>query len=151
MLGAVADGGAGFVVMHMQGTPETMQDDPRYDDVVDDVSDALVAGLDAARRAGVDEGALLADPGIGFGKTAAHNLELLSALPTLARRVGVPLVVGASRKRFLAAYSAGGDAADRDDATLATSVWSFARGARMVRVHDVVGSVAAARVMEARA
>src|SRR5262249_44119594 len=101
VLAAVADHDAGFLAMHMQGTPKTMQVDPHYTDVVREVGDYLLERLDAARAAGVRDDALLADPGIGFGKTVQHNLELLAALPALATRVGVPLCIGASRKSFL--------------------------------------------------
>src|SRR5437763_1599753 len=81
--------------------------------------------------------ALLADPGIGFGKTTAHNLQLLAGLPQLAVRVGVPLLVGASRKTFLGRLTGNAPVDDREDATLATTVWAFEHGARVVRVHDV--------------
>jgi len=119
-----------------------MQDDPRYDDVVAEVGDFLVDRLEAARAAGVDDGALAADPGIGFGKTTDHNLTLLAHLDELVERVGVPVVVGPSRKRFLGALTA--DVAgsigppppdERDDATLAVVVWALEHGARVVRVH----------------
>src|SRR5207253_1863027 len=96
LLPVVADHDAGFVAMHMRGTPATMQDDPRYDDVVREVGDYLLARLDAARAAGVRGDALIADPGIGFGKTMEHNLQLLAKLPELAARIGVPILIGAS-------------------------------------------------------
>jgi dihydropteroate synthase len=148
MLGVVADHDAGFVAMHMQGTPATMQDDPRYDDVEREVGDFLLARLDAARVAGVRDDALLADPGIGFGKTIDHNLALLRALPSLAARVGVPLVVGASRKTFLGTLTGGAPVDDREDATLAVSVWAFDAGVRVVRVHDVAPTARAARLLD---
>jgi dihydropteroate synthase len=153
MFGVVADAGAGIVLMHMQGDPRTMQDDPRYDDVVDDVSAFLVERLEAARTAGVPEDALCADPGIGFGKLKHHNLALLARLPELVARVGVPVLVGTSRKAFLGAVIAaasGHDApppAARDDATLASAVWALDRGASIVRVHDVRPVVDAARLL----
>lgn len=153
MFGVVADAGAGIVLMHMQGDPRTMQQDPRYDDVVDDVSAFLVARLEAARAAGLPDDALCADPGIGFGKLAHHNLALLARLPELVTRVGVPVLVGTSRKAFLGAIVAaasGRDApppAERDDATLATAVWALDRGASVVRVHDVRPVVDAARLL----
>jgi dihydropteroate synthase len=142
MLPLVASRGAGFVVMHMQGEPRTMQHDPHYDDVVTEVGDFLEDRLGVARAAGIATDALCADPGIGFGKTARHNLELLARLPELVARVDVPLLVGTSRKTFLGAVVAG-DAAPvpppeaRDDATLATACWSVDHGARVLRVHDV--------------
>jgi dihydropteroate synthase len=144
ILDVTAAAGAGYVLMHMLGEPRTMQDDPRYGDVVAEVGDFLVERLDAARAAGIAEAALAADPGIGFGKTVEHNLVLLARVRDLCDRVGVPVLVGTSRKRFLGQIVAGvgglgaePSAADRDDATLATVVWAIDRGARIVRVHDV--------------
>jgi dihydropteroate synthase len=154
ILSVVAEAGAGYIAMHMLGEPRTMQDDPRYDDVVREVGDFLVERLDAARAAGISDDALAADPGIGFGKTIEHNLTLLARIPQLCARVGVPLVVGASRKRFLGAIlrdvaGAAGepDAADRDDATLATVVWAADRGASVVRVHDVESAARAVQLL----
>jgi dihydropteroate synthase len=147
MLDVVAEADAGFVAMHMLGTPRTMQDDPRYDDVVREVGDHLVERLDRARAAGVRDEALLADPGLGFGKTFEHNLALLASLGRIVARTRVPLVVGASRKSFLGRLG-GGVPEERDEATLATTVWSFAQGARVVRVHDVAGSARAARLLD---
>jgi dihydropteroate synthase len=147
MLRVVADHDAGFVAMHMQGTPATMQDDPRYDDVVREVGDFLAARLDAARAAGVRDDALLADPGIGFGKTTEHNLTLLAQLPALGERLGVPIVVGASRKGFLGRLTADAPVDDREEATLAVTTWAFDAGARVVRVHEVAPSVRAARLL----
>jgi dihydropteroate synthase len=149
MLPLVADAGAGYVAMHMRGTPRTMQDDPRYDDVVREVGDHLAARVAAAAAAGVAREAILADPGIGFGKTAGHNLALLAALPEIAARAGVPLVVGASRKSFVGRVLGDLPVHERDEATLALSVWCFERGAAVVRVHDVAGSVRAARLLDA--
>ncbi|HSO95983.1 MAG TPA: dihydropteroate synthase [Acidimicrobiia bacterium] len=143
LLEVVADRGAGYVAMHMLGEPRTMQDDPRYTDVVAEVGDFLLDRLDAARAVGVPDAALAADPGIGFGKTPAHNLALLAQLRDLCDRVDVPVLVGASRKRFLGEllHAAGGtDNADldaRDDATLAAVVWAVDHGARILRVHAV--------------
>jgi dihydropteroate synthase len=155
MFGVVADTGAGMVLMHMQGDPRTMQEDPRYDDVVDDVTSFLVGRLEAARAAGVRDDALCVDPGIGFGKLARHNLALLAGLPRLVERVGVPVLVGPSRKSFLGAVIAAATGTGtpppeaRDDGTLATVVWSIDRGARVVRVHDVRPAVDAARLLHA--
>jgi dihydropteroate synthase len=151
MLRVVADHEAGFVAMHMQGTPATMQDEPHYDDVVREVGDFLLARLDAARAAGVRDDALLADPGIGFGKTLDHNLALLAALPVLVARLGVPVLVGASRKTFLGTLTGGAPVDDREEATLAASVWAFDAGARVVRVHDAAPSARAARLLEVMA
>ena len=151
LLGVVAGAGAGLVLMHMQGEPRTMQVAPHYDDVTREVADFLVARLDVARAAGVRVDALIADPGIGFGKTGGHNLELLARLDHLIAAVGVPLMVGASRKGFLGALTGTTRAADRDDATIATTVWSFTQGARIVRVHDVATSARVARLLDVMA
>jgi dihydropteroate synthase len=142
--------------MHMQGEPRTMQADPRYDDVVAQVGDFLAERIEVARTAGVAEGALAADPGIGFGKTVEHNLRLLAGLPSLAERVGVPVLVGTSRKTFVAkvlarAGTASGDLPvdQREEGTLATVVWAVERGASIVRVHDVLPAVRAVRLLDA--
>jgi dihydropteroate synthase len=151
-----ARAGAAYVAMHMRGTPRTMQDAPHYDDVVGEVCGELQVRVAHALASGIDARALLADPGIGFAKTASHNLALLRALPELATRVGVPIMVGTSRKSFLARITADDtmEARDdtmvaRDDATLATTVWCFEQGAALVRVHDVAGSRRAVALLEA--
>ena len=141
---AAAAPGVSWVAMHMRGEPRTMQDDPRYVDVVTEVCEFLVGRAEAAQAAGVDE--VWIDPGIGFGKTAEHNLSLLRHLCTLVG-TGFPVVVGTSRKRFLG--GAGPD--DRLEASLATAVHAMACGARMVRVHDVRPTVEAARLIGAAA
>jgi len=148
MLALVADTGAAYVVMHMRGTPATMQEAAHYSDVVGEVGDELRTRVDRARAAGIDSRAILADPGLGFAKTAEHNVALLRALPTIAARVGVPLVVGTSRKSFLARIVGADERAARDDATLATTVWCFEQGAALVRVHDVAGSRRAVELLE---
>jgi dihydropteroate synthase len=151
MLDVVGAAGAAYIAMHMQGEPRTMQAHPHYDDVVGEVSAFLGERLDAARAAGVADDALMADPGIGFGKTLEHNLELLASLPELIAAVGVPVLVGTSRKAFLGRIIDESDPAARDDATLATVVWALERGATMVRVHDVRAAVQAAAVLGAMA
>jgi dihydropteroate synthase len=139
---------AGLIVMHMKGRPPDMQRDPRYDDVVREVSDSLVAAASLARSAGVEE--VYIDPGIGFGKTREHNLALLAGLDRLVA-TGWPVVVGTSRKSFLGAISAPDDeplpAEERFEASLATAVWAMAAGVAMVRVHDVRATHDAARVV----
>jgi dihydropteroate synthase len=153
ILEVVARAGAGYVAMHMLGEPRTMQDDPRYDDVVGEVGDFLTERLGAARVAGIADAALAADPGIGFGKTLRHNLELLARLGELAARVEVPVLVGSSRKRFIGAVL-GRDGPDlppgeREEGTLATVVYAFDRGARIVRVHEARPAAQAVRLLEA--
>jgi dihydropteroate synthase len=140
MFAAVAAAGAGLVVMHMRGEPRTMQHDPHYDDVVVEVGDFLVDRLARARDAGIASESLCADPGLGFGKTGSHNLELLARLRELVARVDVPVLIGPSRKAFIARVL-GDDLVARDDGTLATAVWAVDHGARIVRVHDA-GAVA---------
>jgi dihydropteroate synthase len=149
MLATVADAGVGYVVMHMQGEPRTMQADPHYDDVVDEVGRFLVARRDACRVAGIPDDALAVDPGIGFGKTVRHNLELLAALPELARVAEAPVVVGTSRKSFLGRLVGGAPADARDDATLATVAWAIDRGAAIVRVHEVKRAARTAALLAA--
>lgn len=148
MLDAVAAADAGFVAMHRRGTPRTMQQHTEYTDVAVEVTDHLTARLAAARAAGVRDDALLADPGIGFAKDAAQNVELLARVDELVATLGVPIAVGASRKSFLAPLLDGLAPESRDDPTLATSVWAFLRGVRVVRVHDVAASVRAARFLD---
>jgi len=156
ILGTTADAGAGYVAMHMQGEPRTMQVDPHYEAVVAEVGDFLVVRLDVARAAGIAEGALAADPGIGFGKTVEHNLLLLAGLGALVARVQVPVVVGTSRKAFIGKLLARATGSpqqlsvdQRDEGTLATVVWAVERGASMVRVHDVTGAARAVRLRSA--
>ena len=151
MLGVVADARCGYVAMHRRGEPRTMQVDPTYGDVTREVTAFLADRLEAARGAGVGDDALMADPGIGFGKTLEHNLALLAHLPELIAGVGVPVLVGTSRKAFLGRIVDEDDPAARDDATLATVVWSLERGATMVRVHDVRAAVQGAAVLGALA
>ncbi len=126
---------AGLVLMHMQGTPRTMQASPSYDDVVDDVKAFLAERIEVAVSAGVDEERIWLDPGIGFGKTLAHNTELLHRLAEL-RQLGRPLVIGTSRKSFIGKIDGSG-ADDRLGGTIASSVLAAAEGADVLRVHDV--------------
>ncbi len=131
-----------------------MQAAAHYDDVVAEVCHELGARVSHALDAGIDGRALLADPGIGFAKTAEHNVALLHALAEIATRVGVPVLVGTSRKSFLARIvaddrGAADDSTDaRDDSTLATTVWCFEQGAALVRVHDVASSRRAVALLE---
>jgi dihydropteroate synthase len=136
--------GVGWIAMHMRGEPSTMQDDPRYDDVLAEVREYLVARAEEARAAGVDE--VWIDPGFGFGKTVEHNLALLHRLGELAA-TGFPVVAGTSRKGFLGALTGGAPVDDRLEASLATAVVAAANGASMVRVHDVAHHVRAMRIV----
>jgi dihydropteroate synthase len=147
MFATVATAAAGLVVMHMRGEPRTMQQAPHYDDVVVEVGDFLVDRLATARAAGIPTAALCADPGLGFGKTGAHNLELLARLREVVERVDVPVLVGPSRKSFIARV-VGDDLVARDDGTLATAVWAVDHGARMVRVHDAGAAADALRLLD---
>ena len=143
-----ADRGAGLVLMHMLGNPRTMQDDPTYEDVVDEVKAFLAGRIEAALAAGVDEERIWLDPGIGFGKNLGHNLELLRRLGEL-RELGRPLVVGTSRKSFIGKIDGGSDADDRIGGTIASSVLALAEGADVLRVHDVLELSQAMRVARA--
>jgi dihydropteroate synthase len=134
----VADMGVDCCLMHMLGEPRTMQENPRYDDVVDDVKAFLHERLTAATDAGIKEERIQLDPGIGFGKTLEHNLELLRRLDELTA-LGRPLVIGTSRKSFLGRIT-GRDVTERVHATVATTVIAFERGARVFRVHDVAAT-----------
>jgi len=142
-----AAAGAGWVAMHMQGEPATMQHDPRYDDVVEQVLAFLVEAAERGRTAGVGE--VWIDPGIGFGKTAEHNWALLGALDRIVA-AGVPVLVGTSRKGFLGAVMRDADGADdvpgpddRLEGSITTAAWAATMGAAMIRVHDVRATVAA--------
>ena len=135
MAGVVAASGADCCLMHMLGDPRTMQDDPHYDDVVDDIKAFLAERMDFAVHAGIAEERILLDPGIGFGKTIDHNLELLRRLGEFLE-LGRPVVIGTSRKSFLGRLT-GRDADARVAGTIATNVLAYERGARVFRVHDV--------------
>jgi dihydropteroate synthase len=136
LAGFVADRGCDCCLMHMLGEPRTMQDDPRYDDVVDDVRAFLEERAEFAVGEGVREERIMVDPGIGFGKTLDHNLELLRRLDEIVA-VGFPVVVGTSRKSFLGRLTGREDPHDRIAATVATTVLALERGAAVFRVHDV--------------
>jgi dihydropteroate synthase len=135
MAGLVAERGVECCLMHMLGEPRTMQDDPRYDDVVSDVKAFLERRLAVAVGEGVPEERVTLDPGIGFGKTLAQNLELLRRLDEIVA-IGRPVLVGTSRKSFLGKLT-GREVDDRLAGTIATNVLAYARGASVFRVHDV--------------
>jgi dihydropteroate synthase len=132
----IAETGAGCCLMHMLGTPRTMQLDPRYDDVVVEVRAFLEERMQVAVAAGIAPDQIILDPGIGFGKTVEHNLELLRRLDELVE-IGRPVMVGTSRKSFLGKLSGRAEPAERVPGTIATCVLAYERGARLFRVHDV--------------
>ena len=135
MAALCAERGATVVLMHMLGSPRTMQENPVYGDVVADVKAFLAGRVEAATAAGIAEARIWLDPGIGFGKTAEHNLELLRRLAEL-RELDRPLVIGTSRKSFIGRVD-GSDAGERLGGTIASSVLAAAEGAEVLRVHDV--------------
>jgi dihydropteroate synthase len=140
----VAEAGAEVCLVHMKGEPRTMQDDPRYDDVVGEVRSFLEERLAFALGAGVREDRVWLDPGIGFGKTLEHNLELIRRLDEIVA-IGRPVVFGASRKRFLGRLT-GRPERERAAGTVAANVLAYERGAAMFRVHDVAETLDALRV-----
>lgn len=146
-LEVVADSGVGVCLMHMQGTPQTMQLNPVYDNVVSDVKNFLTDRLHAALARGIARERILLDPGFGFGKTTAHNIMLIQHLDSLIN-IGQPLLVGLSRKAVLGKIT-GGDEQQRLYAGIAASVVSVMKGAKIVRVHDVKATVDALKVVTA--
>jgi dihydropteroate synthase len=148
MIEAVAGSGAGVVVMHMLGEPRTMQDNPRYDDVVAEVRDFLVDRARALEEAGVTAESIAIDPGFGFGKTVAQNLELISRLREYVG-LGYPVMLGTSRKSTLGQLTGEGDPKGRDGHTAVTTALGYERGARLFRVHNVAESRGALRIAAA--
>lgn len=144
---AEAGAGVGVILMHMLGTPRTMQQDPRYSDVVTEVLGFLLERVEVASRAGVDRERIWIDPGIGFGKTLEHNLLLLRETARFVE-TGLPVLVGASRKAFIGRID-GSDEAHRLGGTIAACLAAMERGAAMVRVHDVAQVAQAVRVRAA--
>ena len=146
----VADAGVDVCLMHMRGIPRTMQDDPRYDDVVSDVASFLEERIAFAIEAGIAEDRICVDPGIGFGKTPQHNLELLRRLDRIVS-LGRPVLVGVSRKSTLARVLGEQGVVGSDAASVGAAVAAFDRGATVLRVHDVrphVEALAAAAAVE---
>jgi dihydropteroate synthase len=148
MLPIVAKAGAGLVLMHMRGDPATMQDAPLYEDVVAEVHEYLRERVEAAIFAGVHADRLCVDPGIGFGKTVDHNLQLLRSIGVFGD-LDAAVLVGASRKRFVGALSGAEDPRHRLEGSLAAAILAAASGADIVRVHDVLSTVRALRVADA--
>ena len=136
LAGFCAEAGLPVILMHAQGDPETMQDDPRYDDVLLDVFDGLAARIAVAEAAGIPRDRLVADPGIGFGKTVAHNLALIRGI-ALFHGLGVPVMLGASRKGFIGRISGAAGGAARAPGSIAVALRAVAEGVQLLRVHDV--------------
>lgn len=147
MAGVIAEFGAGAVLMHMKGSPEDMQEDPRYDDLMEEVSGYLEESINIAEDAGVDPGNIIVDPGIGFGKTLEHNLILLRNLREL-KSLGKPVLVGTSRKSFIGSIT-GKDVTGRAFGTAASVAVAIMNGADIIRVHDVGQMRDVARVVDA--
>jgi len=148
MAAVIAGSGAGVVLMHMQDKPATMQEDPHYDNVTGEVFEALIQQAEVAEAAGIDRDCICIDPGIGFGKTLDHNLELLRDLRVFTSSP-YPVVLGASRKSFLGTLAGLPDPEDRDAATAGTTALAVAAGVFCVRVHDVSSNLQSARVADA--
>jgi len=147
-LAAAAESGLSVVLMHAKGLPKTMQDDPTYDDVVLEVFDYLEARIEAAVASGIDRARIAADPGLGFGKTLAHNLALLANL-SLYHGLGVPILVGASRKRFIGGIGQGRDPRAREPGSQAAAIAAAGQGVQLLRVHDVASTRQALEVWRA--
>lgn len=148
-LKAAAETGLPVCLMHMQGEPDTMQKNPRYDDVVQDVRNFLKERIAAAQAAGISFEQILLDPGFGFGKTRIHNYTLLNRLEQIAA-LGYPLLTGLSRKRMIAdVLNASGDATERDDASAAAATLCAMKGARIIRAHNVRKTWEALQVVNA--
>lgn len=145
-----AESGCAVVLMHMQGTPRTMQLNPHYDDVVAEVAGHLAQRVAAARAAGIGPERIAIDPGIGFGKTVEHNMQLITGLGRFAA-LGHPVLLGASRKSFLATLAHCADVEDRDLPTAVLTALGYGFGARLFRVHAVHPNLQALRLAEALA
>ena len=136
MMTVCAESNAAVCVMHIKGTPQTMQQNPVYEDVVQEVTEFLMARLSACKQAGIDAARICIDPGIGFGKTAQHNLTLMQATARIRKALGRPILLGHSRKRFLSKLL-GRPVEERNAGTVGVSVALAQNGADMLRVHDV--------------
>lgn len=147
-LGLVADRGVAVVLMHMQGEPGSMQENPQYENAAEDVFGTLKARFEACEEAGIRRHRIAVDPGIGFGKTVNHNLEILNRLD-IYRGLGLPVLLGVSRKSFIANLSCGEAPKDRVPGSLAAVLAAWAQGVRMFRVHDVAETHQALAVAQA--
>ena len=158
-ISALADGGAiellaahpdtGICLMHMQGLPETMQNNPQYQDVVAEVADYLKARAQACQAAGIRSERIVLDPGIGFGKNLQHNIQLMRHLPDLQAQTGLPLLVGVSRKRMIGEITGEAEPAQRIHGSVAAALYAAERGAAILRVHDVKATDDALKVWQA--
>jgi dihydropteroate synthase len=148
MATTVADLGVPVILMHIRGTPRTMQRDPRYDDVVAEIRQFLAERIELAVAAGIAEDKIVVDPGIGFGKTLEHNLEILRRLDELTE-LGRPILIGTSRKSFIGTLTRRERPAERVFGTAATHALAIAGGADILRAHDVRAAVDVARVTDA--
>ena len=147
-LSQLRDSDCALCIMHMQGTPQTMQHDPSYDDVVREVSAFLLQRADAAASEGIDRRRLCIDPGFGFGKTLQHNVELLANVERIQRELSLPLLVGLSRKSMIGKLT-DKPVEQRMAGSIAAALYAIAQGARIVRVHDVAETVDAISVWQA--
>ncbi len=147
MVEVVAQSNAGAVLMHMKGTPQTMQNRPTYENVVQDVRDYLQGRMDFAARNGVGRDSMVIDPGIGFGKTLEHNLDLMRGLTALSE-CGSPILVGASRKSFIGHILNRADPAERMAGSLGAAAWAVLLGAHILRVHDVIETCDICRMLD---
>lgn len=145
--GLCAEAGAGLLLMHMQGNPETMQEDPQYDNVLADIRNELRAAMESAITAGVNEAQIAIDPGIGFGKTVEHNIEILAGLEYL-RLIQRPICVGASRKGFLGSLTDNLPKDDREEATIAAHCAAVLHGATIIRTHNVKAAVRSLAIID---
>jgi dihydropteroate synthase len=147
MADVAAQTGAGVILMHMKGSPQTMQNHPEYGHVVNDICAYLKTRLDFAAQCGVERTRIAVDPGIGFGKTLKHNLELLQGIPVLAE-CGSPILIGASRKSFIGDVTGRKNPADRLGGSLGAAGWSIMHGAHILRVHDVIDTCDICRMLD---
>ena len=157
-ISALADGGAiellaahpdtGICLMHMQGLPETMQNNPQYQDVVAEVAGYLKARAQACQAAGICSERIVLDPGIGFGKNLQHNIQLMRHLPDLQAQTGLPLLVGVSRKRMIGEITGEAEPAQRIHGSVTAALYAAERGATILRVHDVKATADALKVWQ---
>lgn len=147
-LAAAAESGVPVCLMHMRGQPGAMQDAPAYDDVVSDIMDFLTQRIESCVAAGIPKSRIVIDPGIGFGKTLLHNVEILKNIKTF-KELNVPVLIGVSRKSFIEKICPGVAPADRLPGSLAAELWALQQGADILRVHDVAATRQAVAVLQA--